>query len=388
MPFKEDVGEAEDLTTSNPIRQIIFSSIYLLAFISLVPSFEKLFKILKEEKFLLTFLIWALISMFWSNYPDVTFKRWMQIFGAYIVISSAMIYLKNPDELLKIFKWVLYFYIILSFFSVFTIPGATMSYQGELVWRGLAPHKNQLGQIALVSALMWIFSLTQKKSKYVQIDLLMLLISIILLLGSKSTTSLLVLFFLIVTILLSNTIKRLNITGITKWFVTILLFTFFAVLVSSLILFPEIIDQFFSVTGKDPTFTGRTDLWVDVLDYVSNQIIYGVGYGAFWVIGSSQMNLIYAIYIWLPQQSHNGYIDVIIETGLIGLFLLVGMILTYFLKNNRYKLNQFWKYFVITAILLNFQESSFFRTNSMVGILFIFSYLALNSEVTLRKNDN
>ena len=55
---------------------------------------------------------------------------------------------------------MLFLYIPLSFISVLTIPGQSMSYQGESAWRGLAAHKNGFGQITLVSTLIWIFSIT------------------------------------------------------------------------------------------------------------------------------------------------------------------------------------------------------------------------------------
>lgn len=387
-PFQEEVGGTEEITTSNPVRQIVFTTIYLLALISLIPTREKLFKIIKEEKFLFIFLIWTLLSMFWSGYPDITFKRWMQIFGSFAVLCSGMIYLKNPEELLKYFKVVLYLYITLSFLTVFTIPGATQAYQGENAWRGLASHKNSFGQITLVSSLIWVFSFTQRKSRFVYMDYFMFFISIVLLVGSKSTTALLSLLILLIIISLSTLNKKMNFGGIEKYLISFTVVTLLVYFIISLTLFPQITDLFFSSTGKDPTFTGRTDLWFDVLSLTYNKLLYGFGYGAFWVVDSFQTNYIYSIYIWMPEQSHNGYIDVLLEDGLIGLMLLVIMLFTYFVKYSRYKINQFWKYFVITAIVLNIQESSFFRTTSMVGILFMFSYLALNSEIALKKKLN
>jgi O-antigen ligase len=381
LPFQANLQDSESLTTSNPIRQTVFSIVYFLSLISLLPYLNKAFKIIKQEKFLTIFLLWSMLSIIWSNYPDVTFKRWILIFGSYIVIVSIFVHSKSSEDILRFFRIILYIYIPVSLIAVFTIPGATQFYQGEYAWRGLAAHKNGFGQIALASCMIWFFSLQVYKSKYKWVDILMLFISILLLLGSRSSTSIITLFIIALLIVFVKIKENFFKYGIGKLFLYLLGLFLISFLISSVILFPYILEDFFNLIGKDPTFTGRTDLWGDALSLVSSKIIWGVGYGAFWVPDSAQLNYIYKIYIWLPQQSHNGYIDITVENGLIGLSILISMIVSYFYRNRKWKIDQFWKYFIIAAIILNFQESSIFRTTSMTGILFIFSYLMQSFEI-------
>ena len=40
-----------------------------------------------------------------------------------------------------------------------------------------------------------------------------------------------------------------------------------------------------SDTGKDPTLTGRTDLWATGMEFISEHPWQGVGFHAFWVKG-------------------------------------------------------------------------------------------------------
>lgn len=385
-PFKADIIDAEDLATSNPVRQFVFSVIYFLSLISLTPVWNKVFKIVKQEKFLAVFFLWTLLSIIWSGSPDVTFKRWIQIFGSYMVIISIFVHSESVEDILKFFRIILLIYIPISFISVLAIPGATMSYQGESAWRGLAAHKNGFGQISLVSSLFWLFALRNHKSKFKWKEYSMFFISLILLIGSKSSTSIITFFIIGLVIFFVNIKEKFSINGIGKWLLYFLCLFFVVCLIFAAILFPSVLDSFFNLTGKDPTFTGRTDLWTDVLSIVSKKIIWGIGYGAFWVPNSAQLNYIYQIYIWLPQQSHNGYIDIIIETGLIGLSIFASMLIAYFYRNSKWQIENFWKYFIIAAIILNFQESSLFRTTSMVGILFTFSYLIQSFEIVNKKN--
>lgn len=385
LPFQEKIQDSESLTTSNPIRQIVFSVIFFLSIISLTPKWNKVFEFVKQEKFLFIFLLWALLSIIWSNFPDVTFKRWIQIFGSYIVIISIFVHSESVEDILKFFRIILLIYIPISFISVLAIPGATQSYQGEIAWRGLADHKNGFGQISLVSSLFWFFISKHKKSKLNWMSYFMFFISVILLIGSKSSTSIITFFIIGLLILFINIKEKFSFGGIGKWLLYLLGLLLVTIIIITAVLFPTVLESFFNLIGKDPTFTGRTDLWADVLSLVSKNIIWGVGYGAFWVPNSSELNYIYNIYIWLPEQSHNGYIDIIIETGFIGLSIFASMLFAYFYRNSKWQTDNFWKYFIIAAIILNFQESSLFRTTSMVGILFTFSYLIQSFEIINKK---
>jgi O-antigen ligase len=386
LPFQENLQDSESLTTSNPIRQTVFSIVYFLSLISLLPYLNKAFKIIKQEKFLAIFLIWSLLGMIWSNYPDITFKRWILIFGSYIVIISIFVHSVSTEDILKYFRIVLFIYIPLSVISILVIPGATQSYQGEFAWRGLADHKNGFGQIVLVSSLIYFFSLHNYESKFKRLDYLMLFTSLILLLGSRSSTSIITLFIIGIIVFFTGVKEKFFIHGIAKWFMYLLVIFLGTIFIGAIFLFPSILENLFNFIGKDPTFTGRTDLWADVISIVSSKIIWGVGYGAFWVPNSSQLNYIYQIYIWLPQQSHNGYIDITIETGLVGLSIFISMLIAYFHRNRKWKIDQFWKYFILAAIILNFQESSIFRTTSMTGILFMFSYMIQSFEIVKQKS--
>ena len=386
LPYQENLQDAESLTTSNPVRQTVFSVIYFFSIISILPYLNKAFNFIKYEKYLILFLLWALLSSLWSSYPDVTVKRWILIFGSYLVIISIFVHSKSSYEIIKIFKIILFLYIPISFISILTIPGATQFYQGEYAWRGLEPHKNGFGQIALVSSLFWYFSFKSQKSKYRYVDLIMLFISVILLLGSRSSTSTITFFIISLLIAFTNIKEQFFNYGVGKFFLYLLILFAITIIIFAIILFPDVLVSLFQSIGKDPTFTGRTELWADVLSLVSSKIFFGVGYGAFWVPDSAQLNYIYQIYIWLPQQSHNGYIDITIETGLIGLTIFISMIVSYFYRNKKWEIKPFWKYFIIAALILNFQESSIFRTTSMAGILFIFSYMMQTFEINKLKD--
>lgn len=79
-------------------------------------------------------------------------------------------------------------------------------------------------------------------------------------------------------------------------------------------------------SGKDPTMTGRTDLWAMGLSYIAERPLQGLGYRAFWVSGFAPAEELWAMFD-VPSGAgfnfHNTYISNAVEIGLIGLLLQI-----------------------------------------------------------------
>ena len=140
---------------------------------------------------------------------------------------------------------------------------------------------------------------------------------------------------------------------------------------------PDLMLALPDLIGKDITFTGRVDLWIDILEEAQSHFIMGCGYAGFWVVDSVDLLILYEKYVWLPNQSHSGYIDILNETGIVGFSLLLLMIIFYYKNLFRLKDPHFWKWFILATLMINLQETTFFRARHLIGTMFIFSYLAL-----------
>lgn len=72
------------------------------------------------------------------------------------------------------------------------------------------------------------------------------------------------------------------------------------------------------------TFSGRLPLWESLWPVLSEHLWLGLGFGAFW---SSKTVQTFASH-WTPTATHNGYLELIADVGVIGLaasFLIVGL---------------------------------------------------------------
>ncbi len=115
------------------------------------------------------------------------------------------------------------------------------------------------------------------------------------------------------------------------------IFIVFLIFLSVAISTKVVIDNFVFITdyiGKDSTLTGRTFIWEYALITSDDFRALGSGYRAFWID-----KLTYDFYYYNPywgeelmNNGHSGYVDVLVELGIIGFLLYILFILSYMSK--------------------------------------------------------
>jgi O-antigen ligase len=124
---------------------------------------------------------------------------------------------------------------------------------------------------------------------------------------------------------------------------------------------PGVLESILRMLGEDPTFTGRTALWADLLG-IPNNMLVGSGYQSFWL--GSGIDALWEKYYFKPNQAHNGYLDTYLNGGMIGILLLGALILAGAAKLRRQLLQQVYgtallfAFFVIN-IFYNWSEAMF-----------------------------
>jgi len=74
-------------------------------------------------------------------------------------------------------------------------------------------------------------------------------------------------------------------------------------------------------TADVGTLTGRTQLWSELLTYVRIRPLLGYGFGAFWTAEhTADVSLALG---WAVPHAHNGYLEIVLELGVVGLSLFV-----------------------------------------------------------------
>ena len=127
---------------------------------------------------------------------------------------------------------------------------------------------------------------------------------------------------------------------------------------------------FTSTVGRDSTLTGRTDIWAGLLPDVMRQPFLGYGFSSFWTSPR--------IYQHNIGEAHNGYLEVCLGLGFVGLiptvmFLLSGTRKAVTLLRKDYDWATLCICFLVMTVVHNITESSFplLTTHLTATVLFL-----------------
>ena len=314
----------------SPVDRAVISVMIAIAIMVLMRRRIQWGAVISGNRWLIALLLYMLVSIAWSDFPDVSFKRWWRSVGdvlmALVVVTSA-----GPlDVECAVLRRSIYFNILLSiiFIKYVRSIGTAWDEFGNESWIGDTPQKNVLGEVAMTAAIVLTFDILRswrKRPMAVCIYGGFLLMASWILKGppaSRSQTSIIVscicLALLFGLWLIKSSIEYLGrymlVSACVAAFVILSLQTYQAVSNDSLF------SAALQVSGRDETLTGRTDLWSDLWAIAAAHPIVGVGYGSFWIDNTHNL---WAKHLWRPTQGHNGYLDVFLELGAVGVALLI-----------------------------------------------------------------
>ncbi len=382
--------------SGSPIDRGIDIILILLGVIILYKRKVDWPKIRKYNVWILLLFIYVGHSVFWSDYSMVSFKRWVRTAGTLLMALVVLTEPKPLDAISTILRRCFYLHIPLSIICIkyFRNIGVVYDYSGEAeMWVGVATHKNVLGQVVMISGVYFFWRIirslgSEKKSNWNRmekfINVSFFIMGLWILNGSQtasSKTSIFTFLFGVVLFLLFHFIGKnpqnfnrkliLSVIAIASvlWICNFSVSTFSD---------RSLLAMTVKSSGRDMTLTGRTGLWKDILDIAFDKPIIGVGYGSFWI---GDLFDLWRKHTWQPQQAHNGYIDIFIELGLVGLILLIGATVTalrYIRRNleNDYEYGAFRMIFLFMILIHNITESSLVRGKH--NLWFIFLLVVLN----------
>jgi O-antigen ligase len=78
------------------------------------------------------------------------------------------------------------------------------------------------------------------------------------------------------------------------------------------------LDSLLELMGKDPTLTGRTNIWAYVMPYIYQRPLLGWGYVAFFSTLNPAAWEVASALNWFAPEAHNGLLDILLSGGLVG----------------------------------------------------------------------
>ena len=371
-------NEAQVVQYDSGLILLTFMSLYVVTGVLILLRWKKVLYTLKGDYVILPLLAIAVLSVFWSEAPDLTLKRPVALIGT----SLFGIYLSSRYTIrqqLELFAWSYGLSIIMSLIFIIALPSYGISsglHDGA--WRGVYSHKNGLGMDMAVSSIIY-FLLALGRDARRRFYLGGLFISVFMLFMARSGTALVT---LILTAIALFVYRLIQIRSSFKLVSSILLLLTFGFVV--VVWIGNNAEFALAAIGEDITLTSRTAIWPAVIDAIQQKPFLGYGYEAFWrgLNGSSAM-LSYANLT--ATHAHNGLLQLWLSLGFLGVGFFVVGLWSNFLKAAAYirlkaSSESYWPISYLTVlVLINLPESNVLDYNTIDWVLYCAISLSLSN---------
>jgi exopolysaccharide production protein ExoQ len=320
-------GQAASVEEGSPIDRAILFVLIISALFVLMRRGIDWGGAMRSNRWLWLFYFYLLVSVLWSEYPFVAFKRWFREFGS---LAMILVILTEEDPIAALRSVFVFCGYVLIPLSILTSKYYLETGRYYNQWTGAACicgvtcDKNALGRLAMVSGLFLLWSLVelQKSGGWLKTV-------------RKGLPEVLVLSMCVWTLCIAGSATALGcaIAGVgvfaasrTRWLRTNPRFAarcgLVFIVVSMLCLALDGLRKVITGgLGRNPNLTERTDVWAACMGSGTNPLI-GEGFGSFWLTRKGQ-NVMEELNV---GEAHNGYLQTYLNSGLIGVGLLLAVL--------------------------------------------------------------
>jgi O-antigen ligase len=344
---------------------------------------------IKANRWLVVLLVYMLVSILWSDYQFVSLKRWIRTAGTLIMALVVLSEAEPYEAIQAILRRTMYVVIPLSMVLVKYFPLLGVGFgqwSGLPFYLGATCNKNCLGEVCALWMFFYIWTLVGRRDKIdgtqavrgqIKCEFVLVLMTLYLMKGpsgygaenaSYSATSITVLIMGLGIFFILRRLKD-RLAQLGQW-VAIALVGYGAVVVALNMAGTSLTSLLAPVLGRNPTLTGRSDLIWDVLLPIAWQHpALGLGFGSFWIKPVPGLTID-------VHEAHNGYLDVFLEQGVVGLILVAMVCVMYFRKaRNEFHDNFNWAAFrmsyLVMFLLHNWTESTVLLSREILWNLFV-----------------
>ena len=351
--------------------------IYALTVVLLIRRPALMGVALRRNVPMLLLILLPLVSAFWSISQTITLRR-----SVALLLSMGVAYLMatrfTPRQQILLLIPVLGGATLLSLIAAVALPHLAYMPDDHAL-RGIFLHKNVLGWVASYTVMLGLAAQHDTMRGIRQAGWAMLGIGSVAVALSTSATGLLSAMFGWSVFLSVRAITRKQ--GMAR--ITVKL----ALLVTAIAVFSALfigLLPLLEFLGKDATLTGRVPLWHLVDPEIVHRPLLGYGYGVFWSEANPVAWRIWEVSGWQAPHAHNGYRDLLLGVGSVGL-VLFGLVTVRALRQGTdlcsAEPRQGWLWCVATigaSLAMNLSESTFLMQNDLMWVLFATAVLTLS----------
>jgi O-antigen ligase len=322
--------------------------------------------------------VWPFVSCIWSQ-SRATSLEWSVVAGIEILFIFYIYRRFSPlrqQELLLLLGWVC---LLSSIVVSLCFPQYGIDH-GEAVgaWRGIYAQKNMCSMSTVMLLPAALFGpVTAASSKVWRVVYVCL--SGVLILMTHSATGLVTLACLLAYCGVTTVVTRFQLEDRV---IVLTIGGAVALAVAGVFLAEE--REILLLLGKDPTLTGRTEIWQAVMPAIMKHPILGYGYRAFWRGYQGDSANVSLSAHWAVTSAHNGLLEVWLDLGVVGValvaysFLQAGRDAFVCLWRGRSPQLGWYSSIIVVTVIISADEGALVGPNSLVWLLYILACIGLS----------
>jgi O-antigen ligase len=351
------------------LKQVILLGMYG-AFAALLLAGEQPRALLFIGAPLLLLLVWTAASSAWSVNPDVTVRRCIALLGT---VAMGLHFGLRFDLRRLLVTLCVAGVVVLGASLVLAVaaPSLGLDFEGRL--RGVTAHKNGIGSFAAMVAMagMGLFAGGPRARLSRALPIAALGLAAVCMAWAHSTSVIPVLALAFLALAFGRFLHRAG-PGLIAWLpfaATVLLLGTALVYVNA--------GELAELLGKDPNMSGRTLVWAFAAKMIALRPVAGYGLGAFWVGADSPGAVFWATSHLAVPHAHNGYIQLMLELGGVGLalfatsLLVLGARLFWLIRHVGQPLAAWPLGFLAFYLVANMSESWLWIGNELLTAFFV-----------------
>lgn len=372
----DSIDTLDTYREGNPVNMAVFLGLIVAGITVLMQRRLNWGRLLIDNKWIALFFLFGAVSILWSDYPFVSFKRLIKAMGNVIMVLLVLTEAHPYEALGVVLRRLAFMLLPLSVLFIKYYPDLGRAYHmGMPMFIGVSTGKNGLGEDCLICGIFFCWCLihnyqdeykTGGNHRILEDCLFVGIIAWLLYMANSatSTTCMVVALCIFILCRLPSLVKnprRIIFLGVA-----------FICIGGPIELTFDVTGSIIEMLGRDRSLTTRVPMWEFLLAMVKDPLL-GVGYESFW-LGPRQIAV--KEYWGISISAHNGYLEVYLNLGLIGLSLVVAIFLSGLHKVSRflmvdYKHAVLRLSIIVVIIIYNWTEAIFYGVNNLWLLLFM-----------------
>lgn len=373
------INGSSDVTQGSPIDAAVYTGLLALGLTVLFVRWKRIRLLLGANGPIILCFLYCLISLVWSDFPGVAFKRWTKAVGDFVMVLIVLSEHDPTEAIKRVLMRTAYLLIPLSVLFIKYYPELGRVY-GEWDYKayytGVTTNKNTLGSICMLSGLACVWCLikvwkNRDEPRRIQRLLgygIILMFVLWLFDLANSMTSFSTFLLALPVLFFADTRTKRTRTGMIHTLVT--------AAISVALIAEFVLPSLLTLVNRNPTLTDRTDVWALALSVRDSSLI-GAGFESFWL--GPRVAKIWSVFRWGPTEAHNGYLEMFLQLGWLGLvFLSVIVASGYKAIIGKWRRNDptasLMLAFFVVGMIYNLTEAAFFRMMAPVWIILLLAF--------------